>query len=47
MGIAAAHFDFAAKEKGIRGYFAADLAPNITLPKNMDYCCSWFMDEFK
>jgi len=47
MGIAAAHFDFAAKEKGIRGYFAADLAPNITLPKNMEYCFSWFRDELK
>jgi nitroreductase len=41
MGIASAHFDFAAKEKGINGYFEVDLAPGIIPPKNVEYAFSW------
>lgn len=41
MGIAAAHFDFSVKEKGIRGYFVTENAPSVTLPKNVEYVFSW------
>lgn len=41
MGIAAAHFDFAVKEKGIDGSFNNSLKPNIECPKNMEYVFSW------
>ena len=40
IGIAAAHFDFAIKEKGIDGEFKV-LSNNIELPENMEYVFSW------
>ena len=44
MGIAAAHFELAAKEKGLRGslHIAAD--QDTSLPKNMLYSFSWKID---
>ena len=45
LGIAAAHFDFSVKEKGIKGHFDTGLNPNITLPKNVEYVFSWIKDE--
>lgn len=44
LGIAAAHFDFSTKEKGIKGHFATDLAPSIKLPKNVAYRFTWLRD---
>ncbi len=41
MGIAAAHFDFAAKEKGIKGYFSIESNPGIETPVNIEYVFSW------
>lgn len=40
IGIAAAHFDLAAKEKGLKGVFVVE-EPEIELPKNMLYSFSW------
>ncbi|WP_422485830.1 nitroreductase family protein [Gudongella sp. DL1XJH-153] len=44
MGIAAAHFDLAAKEKGITGHFDTKADPGIQLPENMEYVFSWIRD---
>ncbi len=41
MGIAAAHFDLYAKEKGIKGCFDPSLVPKIELPDHMVYEFSW------
>lgn len=41
MGIAAAHFDFSVREKGILGNFTTELDPNILTPKNVEYVFSW------
>lgn len=41
MGIAAAHFDHAAKEKGLKGTFNIKSEPNITLPEHIEYVFSW------
>lgn len=44
MGIAAAHFDFSIKEKGIKGHFETKLLPKIVPPKNVEYVFSWIKD---
>lgn len=44
MGIAAAHFDFSVKEKGLRGHFKTDTKPNTQTPENVQYVFSWVMD---
>lgn len=41
MGIAAAHFDLAVKEKGILGNFDNKIEPQLNLPKNLIYSFSW------
>ena len=41
MGIAAAHFDFSLKEKGVRGSFIMDGEPEMDLPEHMEYVFSW------
>ena len=41
MGIAAAHFDFAAKEKGMEGCLDTGNDPKVALPEHMEYVCSW------
>ncbi len=41
MGIAAAHFDFAVAEKGIKGSFEINSDPELTLPDHMEYVFSW------
>lgn len=43
MGIAAAHFDLAAKEIGLKGHFDSAMAPKIELPENMEYVFSWII----
>lgn len=43
MGIAAAHFDFSVKEKGIKGYFDTGCKPELELPDHMEYVFSWEM----
>jgi nitroreductase len=45
MGIAAAHFELAAKEKGLQGYFVFDQDPNIFLPKNTYYAFTWLISR--
>lgn len=42
IGIAAAHFDLAAKEKGLKGEFEVE-EPKVELPQNMLYSFSWRM----
>ncbi|TJX15153.1 nitroreductase [Tissierella creatinini] len=44
MGIAAAHFDLAVKEKGILGHFDNKIEPEIYLPKNFIYSFSWIRE---
>ena len=41
MGIAAAHFDLSAKEKGIRGRFDIAGGPGLELPDHFEYAYSW------
>lgn len=41
MGIAAAHFDFAVKEKGLNGHFDRTYQPELKSPENMEYVFSW------
>ena len=41
MGIAAAHFDFALQEKGIKGSFDTAAEPEIELPEYMEYAFTW------
>jgi nitroreductase len=40
MGIAVCHFDLTAKEYGIKGEWHF-INPEILLPKNIDYVCTW------
>lgn len=44
MGIAAAHFDFAVREKGIKGHFDTGSDPELELPDHMEYVFSWIRD---
>lgn len=44
LGIAAAHFDFAATEKGLKGAFNIDAQPDLTLPENIQYVFSWIQN---
>lgn len=41
MGIAACHFDLAAKEQGVIGHFVTDRKPDLTCPENIGYGFSW------
>lgn len=41
IGIAAAHFDLALKERGIRGKFNLELEPDVKKPKEMEYVFTW------
>ncbi|MBU3220316.1 nitroreductase family protein [Clostridium algidicarnis] len=41
IGIAAAHFDHAVKEKGLKGSFDITCEPELKLPENMEYVFSW------
>jgi nitroreductase len=41
LGIAAAHFDFSVKEKGIKGHFDTAYQPKLALPEHMEYVFSW------
>lgn len=41
MGIAAAHFNLSAKEKGIRGRFDLAGKPALALPDHFEYAYSW------
>jgi hypothetical protein len=41
MGIAAAHFDFSAREKGIKGGFNVGCEPKLKLPEHLEYVFSW------
>lgn len=45
MGIAAAHFDFAVKEKGLRGTFNTSSQPKIDLPEHVEYVFSWIASK--
>ncbi len=44
MGIAAAHFDFSVKEKGLKGYFDTECEPELELPDHMEYVFSWIRE---
>lgn len=44
LGIAAAHFDLAAKEKGIQGHFDPSADPKIEMPDHMIYEFSWIRE---
>lgn len=44
MGIAAAHFDFSVKEKGIKGYFDTESEPELELPNHMEYVFTWIRE---
>lgn len=44
MGIAAAHFDLAAQEKGLKGYFNTTRQPEIKLPDSIEYVFSWISE---
>jgi nitroreductase len=44
MGIAAAHFDLAAKEKGLKGHFDTANQPELMLPDHFEYVFSWIRD---
>lgn len=44
MGIAAAHFDLAAKECGYNGKFDTESDPKLKLPSNVEYAFSWIKD---
>lgn len=44
MGIAAAHFDFSVKEKGLKGYFDTECEPELELPHHMEYVFSWIRE---
>jgi hypothetical protein len=41
MGIAAAHFDLAAKENGFDGNYYQNSDPGLKLPKNVEYSFTW------
>lgn len=44
MGIAAAHFDLAVKEKGIKGSFQIINQNDLQLPENIEYVFSWIRE---
>ena len=44
MGIAAAHFDFSAREKGLRGHFDHSGGPALALPANTRYAFTWLRE---
>lgn len=44
MGIAAAHFDFSVKEKGLKGYFDTECEPELELPHHTEYVFSWIRE---
>lgn len=44
MGIAAAHFDFAVKEKGLKGYFDTTVQPELKPLDHMEYVFSWIRE---
>lgn len=44
IGIAAAHFDFSVKEKGIKGHFDTAYQPDLELPEHMEYVFSWIRE---
>lgn len=44
MGIAAAHFDFSVKEKGIKGHFDILSEPELKLPDHIEYVFSWIRE---
>ena len=44
MGIAAAHFDLSAGEKGIKGHFDSACGPELALPANTQYVYSWIRE---
>ncbi len=44
MGIAAAHFDFAVKEKELKGYFDTTCQPELKPLQNMEYVFSWIRE---
>ena len=44
MGIAAAHFDLALREKDIRGRFDPAAEPDVRLPERMVYAFSWLRE---
>ncbi len=44
MGIAAAHFDFAVKEKQLNGHFDIKSEPDLKSPENMEYVFSWIRE---
>jgi len=44
MGIAAAHFDFAVKEKKLIGHFETKCQPELKSPDNMEYVFSWIRE---
>jgi len=44
MGIAAAHFDFAVKEKELKGYFDISFEPEVELFDHMEYVFSWIRE---
>ncbi len=44
MGIAAAHFDFSVKEKGLIGYCDTECEPELELPDHMEYVFSWIRE---
>ena len=45
MGIAAAHFDHAVKERNIKGTFQILDEAEINLPKNIEYVLSWVREN--
>ncbi|OPZ94455.1 MAG: Nitroreductase family protein [Firmicutes bacterium ADurb.Bin419] len=44
IGIAAAHFDFSVKEKGLKGQFKTETNAGIISPKNVEYAFSWIRE---
>ena len=45
MGIAAAHFDFAVKEKGLKGCFDTTAKPDLKPLDHMEYVFSWIREK--
>ncbi len=41
MGIAAAHFELSARERGIAGQFEIDAEVELELPDHYEYTFSW------
>jgi len=44
MGIAAAHFDLAARERGLTGRFITTCQPEIAVPSHVEYVFSWIRE---